>query len=281
MGNVGITTEPVAEHAGVLERLNRAEHTGVVRLAHILVRSNANASDVTRDSFTHSEANSDRPGHLTTGGHSMFHHNQPATTNSRRLGTGLIAGAVFALAVGFSTGPAEAAGGGKPLQVRDEYVETYENPHLAAACGIETVQIVEHGSIRVTLFPDGTTVGTFTEEGVWSNPATGDEVTTRSHNQQAGSAEVTQDGDTLTIVQQVSFSGLSDWVKVPGHGVVSIQAGHFEAILTTQLDVSTDPPTLIGFDEEVLATAGTVRDSVSTEALATICEGLGGSLVPD
>ena len=211
----------------------------------------------------------------------MFHQNQPRRTTRRRFGTGLIAGAMFTLAaVGFSTGPVEAAGGGQPQQFQEEYVESYELPFLAAACGIETVEVVEHGERRATVFPDGTSISRLTEQGVWSNPATGDELTTLQHSRQASGSEVTQNGDILTIVQQVSVSGLGEKVRVPGHGTVSIQAGHFEAILTIQVDVSTDPPT-VSFKEELLSSAGSVRDSVSVEGLATICEGLGGSLVLD
>ena len=51
MEEVGTTTEPVAEHAGVLERLYRAEYTGMVRLAYTLVGSNAEAEDLVQDSF--------------------------------------------------------------------------------------------------------------------------------------------------------------------------------------------------------------------------------------
>ena len=51
MGKVGATTEPVADQAGVLERLYRAEYTGMVRLAYTLVGSNAEAEDLVQDSF--------------------------------------------------------------------------------------------------------------------------------------------------------------------------------------------------------------------------------------
>ncbi len=51
MGKVGTTTEPVTEQAGVLERLYRAEYTGMVRLAYTLVGSNAEAEDLVQDSF--------------------------------------------------------------------------------------------------------------------------------------------------------------------------------------------------------------------------------------
>jgi RNA polymerase sigma factor (sigma-70 family) len=51
MGRVGTTTEPVTEHAGVLERLYQAEYTGMVRLAFTLVGSNAEAEDLVQDSF--------------------------------------------------------------------------------------------------------------------------------------------------------------------------------------------------------------------------------------
>lgn len=212
----------------------------------------------------------------------MFHQNQPRRTTSRRFGTGLTAGAMFALAtIGFSTGPVEATGGGQPEQIRDEYVESYEDPNLAAACGIETVEIVEHGDIRVTLFPNGTANIRLTETGVWSNPATGNELTTLQVNRQASSSERTQNGDILNIVQRISVSGLGEQVQVPGHGTISIQAGHFESILTAQLDVSTDPPTFLSFEEEVLSSAGSIRDAVSDEEFAAICEGLGGSMVLD
>jgi RNA polymerase sigma factor (sigma-70 family) len=51
MGNVRSTTETVVEHAGKLERLYAAEHTGMVRLAYTLVGSNAEAEDLVQDSF--------------------------------------------------------------------------------------------------------------------------------------------------------------------------------------------------------------------------------------
>ena len=51
MGKVSTTTEPVAEHAGVLERLFATEYTGMVRLAYTLVGSNAEAEDLVQDSF--------------------------------------------------------------------------------------------------------------------------------------------------------------------------------------------------------------------------------------
>jgi DNA-directed RNA polymerase specialized sigma24 family protein len=51
MGTVGLTAKPVAEHAGKLERLYRAEYTGMVRLAYTLVGSNAEAEDLVQDSF--------------------------------------------------------------------------------------------------------------------------------------------------------------------------------------------------------------------------------------
>ncbi len=212
----------------------------------------------------------------------MFHQNQPRRTTPRRFGMGLTAGAMLALAsIGFSNGPVEAAGGGQPEQIRDQYVESYEDPNLAAACGIETVEIVEHGDVGLTLFPNGTQNLRLMERGVWSNPATGNELTTLQVNRQASSSERTQDGDILNIIQHISVSGLGEKVRVPGHGTISIQAGHFESVLTVQLDVSTDPPTLLSFEEEVLSSAGSIRDSVSTDELAAICEGLGGSLVLD
>jgi len=51
MGKVSTTTEPVDEHAGILESLYMAEYTGMVRLAYTLVGSNAEAEDLVQDSF--------------------------------------------------------------------------------------------------------------------------------------------------------------------------------------------------------------------------------------
>ncbi len=51
MGNVRSTTETVAEHNGILERLYAVEYTGMVRLAYTLVGSNAEAEDLVQDSF--------------------------------------------------------------------------------------------------------------------------------------------------------------------------------------------------------------------------------------
>jgi len=51
MEEVGTATEPAAARADVLERLYRAEYTGMVRLAYTLVGSNAEAEDLVQDSF--------------------------------------------------------------------------------------------------------------------------------------------------------------------------------------------------------------------------------------
>ncbi len=51
MGKVSTTTEPVDEHAGILESLFLAEYTGMVRLAYTLVGSNAEAEDLVQDCF--------------------------------------------------------------------------------------------------------------------------------------------------------------------------------------------------------------------------------------
>jgi len=51
MDKVRTTTTPVAEPAGVLERLFQTEYTGMVRLAFTLVGNNAEAEDLVQDSF--------------------------------------------------------------------------------------------------------------------------------------------------------------------------------------------------------------------------------------
>jgi RNA polymerase sigma factor (sigma-70 family) len=51
MGNVRLTTMPVAEQSGILERLYASEYSGMVRLAYTLVGSNAEAEDLVQDSF--------------------------------------------------------------------------------------------------------------------------------------------------------------------------------------------------------------------------------------
>ncbi|MEM9516295.1 MAG: sigma-70 family RNA polymerase sigma factor [Actinomycetota bacterium] len=48
---MGTTAGPAAEQVEVLERLYRAEYTGMVRLAFTLVGSNAEAEDLVQDSF--------------------------------------------------------------------------------------------------------------------------------------------------------------------------------------------------------------------------------------
>ncbi|MEO1055410.1 MAG: SigE family RNA polymerase sigma factor [Actinomycetota bacterium] len=48
---MGTTAGPVAEQVEVLERLYRAEYTGMVRLAFTLVGNSAEAEDLVQDSF--------------------------------------------------------------------------------------------------------------------------------------------------------------------------------------------------------------------------------------
>jgi hypothetical protein len=72
MGKVRTTTEPVVDQAGVLERLYRAEYTGMVRLAYTLVGSNAEAEDLVQDSFVDDErAGSARHGRVDRSGASV------------------------------------------------------------------------------------------------------------------------------------------------------------------------------------------------------------------
>ena len=88
------------------------------------------------------------------------------------------------------------------------------------------------------------------------------------------------DGDVVTVVQRSTVAGLGDRMLAPKQGVVFTRSGRFESILTIQLDISVDPPSLISFDEEILTTSGSIRDSFSADELAKFCEALGGSISP-
>ena len=176
--------------------------------------------------------------------------------------------------------PASAAGGGKPTQIREEFVEAFELPDLAEVCGINTVEVVEFGEDNRKLFPNGSVLGHLMERGVLSNPVTGDETHSLQSDTQATIVETTLDDDVLTVVLHVTVAGLADRMLAPKQGVVFTLSGRFEAVVTLQFDLSTIPPTMISFDEEILSTAGSIRDGITDDELSQFCEALGGSFSP-
>ena len=176
--------------------------------------------------------------------------------------------------------PASATGGGEPTQIREEFVETFELPDLAEVCWIDTVEVVEFGEDNVKLFPNGSVLGHLVERGVLSNPETGDETHSLQSNTQATIVETTLDDDVLTVVLHVTVAGLADRMLAPKQGVVFTLSGRFEAVVTLQFDLSTNPPTMISFDEEILSTAGSIRDGITDDELSQFCEALGGSFSP-
>ena len=176
--------------------------------------------------------------------------------------------------------PASAAGGGKPTQIREEFVEAFEVPDLAEVCGINTVEVVEFGENNEKRFPNGSVLAHLMERGVWSNPETGDEAHSLQSDTQESTFETTLDGDVLTVVQHVTVAGLADRMLAPKQGVVFTRSGRFEAVVTLQLDISTVPPTFISAEVEILSTAGSILNGFTDDELSQFCEALGGSFSP-
>ena len=176
--------------------------------------------------------------------------------------------------VGVTT--AEANPTHRPERIVMDYVEEYEEPELAAACGIEAVEVVEHGTFTLALLPKGPKT-TITELGTLTNPATGDTVQTTQHSVQSEVAtERLREDGLLEVTSTVAVRGLGTQYRAPGIGAFT-QAGRFEAVLTIVLDVSGDEPTEVDFDADIVSSAGSILDDFSDSQLALLCQGLGGS----
>jgi hypothetical protein len=196
----------------------------------------------------------------------------------RRLGTALVVVALVATAA--ST--AMAAGGGRPL-VQERFDDRFvEDPDLFVldVCGVE-VRTEFHFWGTFTLYADMTARTHFNDDIVSTDPATGEVLLVERNAGNVFSDPVVEiideDAGTLTVMFEDTFRGVPFKWRVPGEGVVLLDAGTVTFNTTLVIDLATDE--IISFEETLSDLHGphpslTLPESESTNIF---CEAMGAS----
>jgi len=166
----------------------------------------------------------------------------------RRLWTALVVVALVATAVP----TALAAGGGRPLEQErfdDRFVDD-PDPFVLDECGVE-VRTEFHiwGTFR--LYPNMTARNHFNTHIVSKNPDTGGVLLVERNAGNVLSEPVVEiideEAGTLTVMFEDTFKGVPLKWRVPGEGVVLLDAGTVTFNQTLVIDLATDE--VISFDE--------------------------------
>jgi hypothetical protein len=194
----------------------------------------------------------------------------------RRFGTALVVVALVATAA-----PAAlAAGGGRPL-VQERFDDQFvEDPELSVldACGVE-VRTEFHFWGTFTFYADMTARTHFNDDIVSTDPATGEVLLVERNSGNVFSEPVVEiideEAGTLTLMFEDTFRGVPLKWRVPGEGVVLLDAGTVTFNATLVIDLATDE--VISFEETLSDLHGphpslTQPDS---ETLDIFCEALG------
>ena len=159
----------------------------------------------------------------------------------RRLGTMVLAVAVL---MGVAVPSALAVGGGEPLvrvHVDDRFVEEPDQ-YTLDVCGVE-VRAEFHVWGHFTVFDDMTTVTRINREIVSTDPATGDVLLVESaggivFDEGIVDEIADEEAGTLTIKSEVIFRGVPIKWRIPGEGVVILDAGTVTSTLTLVFDLA-------------------------------------------
>jgi len=145
-----------------------------------------------------------------------------------------------------------AAGGGMPLvqeRFDDRFVEEPE-PFVLELCGVE-VRTEFHFWGNFTLYPDMTARTHFNDEIVSTDPDTGDVLLIERNSGNVFSEPVVEiideEAGTLTLMFEDTFRGVPLKWRVPGEGVVLLDAGTVTFNATLVIDLATDE--VISFEE--------------------------------
>jgi hypothetical protein len=166
----------------------------------------------------------------------------------RRLGTALVVVALVA-----TTAPgALAAGGGRPLvqeRFDDQFVED-PDPLVLDVCGVE-VRTEFHFWGTFTFYADMTARTHFNDDIVSTDPATGEVLLVERNSGNVFSEPVVEiideEAGTLTLMFEDTFRGVPLKWRVPGEGVVLLDAGTVTFNATLVIDLATDE--VISFEE--------------------------------
>ena len=166
----------------------------------------------------------------------------------RRLWTALVVVALVASAVP----TALAAGGGRPL-IQERFDDRFvEDPDLFVldVCGVE-VRTEFHFWGNFTLYPDMTARSHFNDDIVSSDPATGEVLLVERNSGNVFSEPpveiIDEEAGTLTLMFEDTFRGVPFKWRVPGEGVVLLDAGTVTFNATVVIDLATDE--VISFEE--------------------------------
>jgi hypothetical protein len=145
-----------------------------------------------------------------------------------------------------------AAGGGMPLvqeRFDDRFVEEPE-PFVLELCGVE-VRTEFHFWGNFTLYPDMTARTHFNDEIVSTDPDTGDVLLIERNSGNVFSEPVVEiideEAGTLTLMFEDTFRGVPLKWRVPGGGVILLDAGTVTFSATVVIDLATDE--VISFEE--------------------------------
>jgi hypothetical protein len=166
----------------------------------------------------------------------------------RRFGAGLVVVALVATAAP----TALAAGGGRPLE-QERFDERFiEEPDLFVLdeCGVE-VRTEFHFWGSFTLYPDMTARTHVNDHIASSDPATGEVLLVERNSTNVFSEPVVEifdeEAGTLTVMFEDTYRGAPIKWRVPGEGVILLDAGTVTINLTLVIDLATDE--IISFEE--------------------------------
>lgn len=152
-----------------------------------------------------------------------------------------------------------AAGGGKPL-IRDTFDDRFveePDPFVLDLCGVE-VKTEFHFRGHFTLYPDMTARTHFNDHIVSTDVATGEVLLIERNAANVFSEPVVETIDeeagTLTVMFEDTFRGVPFKWRVPGEGVILLDAGTVTFAVTVVFDLATDE--VISFEETLSGVHG-------------------------
>jgi hypothetical protein len=161
-------------------------------------------------------------------------------------------GLVVAVVVATAAPAAWAAGGGKPLvqeRFDDRFVEE-PDPFVLDVCGVE-VRTEFHFWGNFTLYPDMTARTHFNDDVVTTDPDTGEVLLVQRNSGNVFSEPVVEiideEAGTLTVMFEDTFRGVPLKWRVPGEGVILLDAGTVTFTGTVVIDLATDE--VLSFEE--------------------------------
>jgi hypothetical protein len=161
-------------------------------------------------------------------------------------------GLVVVVVVATAAPTAWAAGGGKPL-IQDRFDDRFEeepDPFVLDVCGVE-VRTEFHSWGHFTLYPDMTARTHFNTHIVLTDPDTGEVLLVERNSGNVFSEPVVEivdeEAGTLTVMIEDTFRGVPFKWRVPGEGVILLDAGTVTFNITLVIDLDTDE--VLSFEE--------------------------------